>query len=420
MMNDNLPLVSIIITTYNRAELLKRSINSAVEQTYQNIEIIISDNASTDNTEDVVKYYMEHYKNIIYIKRKLNIGATKNGYLSYKENANGKYIYFLHDDDYLFDNNFIEKAVDIFEKYPNVTLVSGNVSIYNVKTKDYYILCPNDYILINGIDFLINTSTCTIKGKYKELIGAFHLIRKSELDKNHTFEWFIHGDASIRFYNLLFGDIYFIDSTVGVYTINSNDNISLNLSRLEQSISDVIKFIDVISNEIKVKFISNYEYINNIITKKIIDNTIVGVYYSNLDKHSKKQLKNFKKHLKKYLAVYKNTIIFNFIYEKVLFRPININLFSIYKDIYYLIIIFLGIRITIKRKDIPINPKFNYSIYALKKLHKNSIIKREDMYYCLDINKSEQLNFDENKIIGSKLKRDIDIFSPIKKGDIYE
>ncbi|PPS21353.1 hypothetical protein DJ52_11395 [Brachyspira murdochii] len=54
MMSNNLPLVSIIITTYNRAELLKRAINSAVEQTYQNIEIIISDNASTDNTEDVV------------------------------------------------------------------------------------------------------------------------------------------------------------------------------------------------------------------------------------------------------------------------------------------------------------------------------------------------------------------------------
>ncbi|WP_258075099.1 glycosyltransferase family 2 protein [Brachyspira murdochii] len=53
-MSNNLPLVSIIITTYNRAELLKRAINSAVEQTYQNIEIIISDNASTDNTEDVV------------------------------------------------------------------------------------------------------------------------------------------------------------------------------------------------------------------------------------------------------------------------------------------------------------------------------------------------------------------------------
>ncbi|MEI0510712.1 glycosyltransferase family 2 protein [Brachyspira intermedia] len=414
-MNDNLPLVSIIITTYNRAELLKRSINSAVEQTYQNIEIIISDNASTDNTEDVVKYYMEHYKNIIYIKRKLNVGPSKNAYLTYKENTNGKYIYFLHDDDYLFDNNFIEKAVDIFEKYPNVTLVSGNVSIYNMKTKDYYIVCPNDYKLINGIDFLINTSTCTIKGKYKELMGAFHLIRKSELDKNHTFEWFVYGDASIRFYNLLFGDIYFIDSTVGVYTINNDDNASSNLSLLINSIFDIIKFIEIISKEIKNIFKSEYSDINNIITKKIIDNTIVGIYYSSLGKHSKKDLNAFNKSLRRYLTKYKNTTIYNFIHEKVLFIPININLFSIYKDIYYLIIIFFCIRITIKRKDIPINSKFNYSIYASRKLYKNSIINKEDIYYKLTFDKN--ISSTEN-IIGKRLKNDIYEFEEITKQDI--
>lgn len=415
MMNDNLPLVSIIITTYNRAELLKKSINSAVEQTYQNIEIIISDNASTDNTEDVVKYYMEHYKNIIYIKRKLNVGHSKNAYLTYKENTNGKYIYFLHDDDYLFDNNFIEKAVDIFEKYPNVTLVSGNVSIYNMKTKDYYIVCPNDYKLINGIDFLINTSACTIKGKYKELIGTFHLIRKSELDKNHTFEWFVYGDASIRFYNLLFGDIYFIDSTVGVYTINNDDNASSNLSLLINSIFDIIKFIEIISKEIKNIFKSEYSDINNIITKKIIDNTIVGIYYSSLGKHSKKDLNAFNKSLRRYLTKYKNTTIYNFIHEKVLFIPININLFSIYKDIYYLIIIFFCIRITIKRKDIPINSKFNYSIYASRKLYKNSIINKEDIYYKLTFDKN--ISSTEN-IIGKRLKNDIYEFEEITKQDI--
>ena len=139
------------------------------------------------------------------------------------------------------------------------------------------------------------------------------------------------------------------------------------------------------------------------------------VYYSSLGKHSKKDLNAFNKSLRRYLTKYKNTTIYNFIHEKVLFIPININLFSIYKDIYYLIIIFFCIRITIKRKDIPINSKFNYSIYASRKLYKNSIINKEDIYYKLTFDKN--ISSTEN-IIGKRLKNDIYEFEEITKQDI--
>nr|MDJ0677717.1 glycosyltransferase [Calothrix sp. MO_167.B42] len=51
------PLVSVIIPTYNRCHYLQEAINSAIQQTYQNIEIIISDNCSIDDTQEIVESF---------------------------------------------------------------------------------------------------------------------------------------------------------------------------------------------------------------------------------------------------------------------------------------------------------------------------------------------------------------------------
>ena len=52
------PKISIIILSYNQAEYIQKAINSALTQTYQNLEIIISDNGSTDNTKQIIKSFL--------------------------------------------------------------------------------------------------------------------------------------------------------------------------------------------------------------------------------------------------------------------------------------------------------------------------------------------------------------------------
>ena len=74
-MNNN-PLFSICIPTYNRSNELKRCIESIISQDGfddVNVEIIISDNCSTDNTDEVVKPYILKYKNIKYYRNKKNV-----------------------------------------------------------------------------------------------------------------------------------------------------------------------------------------------------------------------------------------------------------------------------------------------------------------------------------------------------------
>lgn len=102
------PLITIGIPTYNRAEkFLKEAIQSALNQTYLNLEIIVSDNCSTDDTESIVKSYSG--QRLRYIRHPKNIGSTNNFNYCLKE-AGGIYFLLLHDDD-LIDSDFIEVCV---------------------------------------------------------------------------------------------------------------------------------------------------------------------------------------------------------------------------------------------------------------------------------------------------------------------
>ena len=105
MKSELMPLVTIAIPTYNRADnYLRHSLNAALNQTYSNIEIIVSDNCSTDNTEILVKSFND--QRIRYFKHKKNIGANNN-FNFCLDQARGEYFLLFQDDD-LIDNDFIE------------------------------------------------------------------------------------------------------------------------------------------------------------------------------------------------------------------------------------------------------------------------------------------------------------------------
>lgn len=103
------PLVSIGIPTYNRASTyLRCALRSAVSQTYENIEIIVSDNCSSDNTESVVKEFDD--LRIRYYRQKENIGPVNNRNFCL-ERSQGKYFVLLSDDDQI-DEDFISACIN--------------------------------------------------------------------------------------------------------------------------------------------------------------------------------------------------------------------------------------------------------------------------------------------------------------------
>ncbi|TSA45663.1 glycosyltransferase family 2 protein [bacterium] len=129
-MNNN-PLVSIYIPTFNRANLIWRALESCVNQTYRNIEIIVSDNASTDDTQGVVLSYANRDKRIKYFRNEVNIGSGNN-YLKCAEHATGHFVQALGDDNWL-SRNYIEKCVENLFTNPDAAAILTNLIIFELQ-----------------------------------------------------------------------------------------------------------------------------------------------------------------------------------------------------------------------------------------------------------------------------------------------
>src|SRR5438477_10082725 len=102
-MTASTPLVSVGLPTYNRSALLSRAIASVLEQSYQNIELVISDNSSTDATESVCRDAQRRDRRVTYIRQLSNRGATEN-FRQVLKRSRGEFYMWLSDDDWLAPN----------------------------------------------------------------------------------------------------------------------------------------------------------------------------------------------------------------------------------------------------------------------------------------------------------------------------
>lgn len=125
------PLVSIVVPCYNHGKFLQETIQSVQQSTWPNIEIIIVNDGSVDNSEEVAKKLANRYKNIKYVYQQ-NAGpsvARNKGILK----ANGEFILPLDADD-LISPHYIEAAVKAFAEDPNVKLVYCEAEKFGAKT----------------------------------------------------------------------------------------------------------------------------------------------------------------------------------------------------------------------------------------------------------------------------------------------
>ena len=107
-----MPLISVIITTYNRERYIKEAIQSVLTSTFKDYELIISDNCSTDRTVSIIKEFLLKDHRIKLYTNKENLGEYSNRILA-ASYASGKYIKYLDADDIIYPNSlsiFIDKT----------------------------------------------------------------------------------------------------------------------------------------------------------------------------------------------------------------------------------------------------------------------------------------------------------------------
>lgn len=127
------PLVSVVIPTYNRGRMVVRAIKSCQNQTYRNIEIIVCNDHSTDDTVEIIKNMMKDDSRIVLCdsdEGHKGANAARNAGIRI---ANGKYFCFLDSDDVLTENS-IGTRVAVFEKDSELGMVYGN-SIIQIANK---------------------------------------------------------------------------------------------------------------------------------------------------------------------------------------------------------------------------------------------------------------------------------------------
>lgn len=136
----NAPLVSIIIPVYNqRPDFLRECIESVINQTYTNIEVIISDNHSTNETPEVLNTFRD--ERIRIVKPPEHLGLTANFQWG-SEQARGEYISFLPSDDWL-EKECIDELVKLIHPHPNIVMAFCNVKqYYNGIKADFISLKP--------------------------------------------------------------------------------------------------------------------------------------------------------------------------------------------------------------------------------------------------------------------------------------
>lgn len=212
------PLVSIIIPVYNGADYVAEAIESAINQTYKNIEIIVIDDGSTDNgkTDEVIQKYESKIK---YIKKE-NGGVSSALNLGIKEMKGDYFSWLSHDDKYELDK--IEKQINLLNKYDN--------------QKNLIALCGTQQIDKNSKNISTRIRKKILKGNqiisYKEVLqsllnkGSFNgcalLIHKSifeeceNFDENLRFcqDIYLWIKIFLKHYNLVYSDDKLVYSRV--------------------------------------------------------------------------------------------------------------------------------------------------------------------------------------------------------------
>tara|TARA_X000000950_G_scaffold18970_1_gene20530 strand:- start:15063 stop:15998 length:936 start_codon:yes stop_codon:yes gene_type:complete len=213
--------LSIAIPTYNRSYFLNNNLKQLLKEYDNNFEIIIQDNASTDNTQEIVEKYIKLGLPIIYERNLTNLGWTKNFEICFKK-AKTKYMILLGDDDIIVNGGIDIILKNINEYNPDLIFMNAfSIKNYN---KEYY-ASKNDSQLFDLDVFLCETilqfrliSSYVIKtefvNKVKEFSGNFaHL--------HVVFETLSNAKKFLKINNKLIGS--FVNNSDFDHKVNFSD-----------------------------------------------------------------------------------------------------------------------------------------------------------------------------------------------------
>jgi len=219
MRDNSNPLFSIVVPTYNRSSDLVRCLDSLVAQTYTNFEVIVCDNASTDNTKEVIDKY-KSVLDIQYIYLTTNSGGPARPRNIGASSAKGEWVCFLDSDDWYKSNKLdIISKLDLEEIdfiYHDLDIIQNGIVVNKMKSRDLSTKDPYHDLLYGS--YGIPTSSVGLRKSI--FIGSIGFSEKKELiGLEDYYLWIELAKAGARF--------KYIPQALGYYFLGSS-NLSLN------------------------------------------------------------------------------------------------------------------------------------------------------------------------------------------------
>ena len=328
IIKNNEPLVSVIMPVYNAEEFLDKSVSSVINQTYKNLEILLIDDCSTDNSYDILKEYANKDNRIKLFHNKQNkhVSATRNVGI---KNATGKYLYFIDSDDFI-DNDYIEHLVKTAEKENADIVVNTNMySCKNKRKKIHYLTRQfratpkDDYKILANKIF---PSVCNRLFK-RELQTKYNILFPDEI------KYLEDGYFNVLYFSVS-NNISFISPNSYYYRNTTNDN----------SITSTLKQLLIIPDTLFV-FENEYKFLkdNNILNRGYFSNLLLveDVFFNKQNTHdnntndeSKELIQKYYLEIKELLLTIKDDLLNNNLLcsdqEKNVLE--NLNKFNNYED----------------------------------------------------------------------------------------
>lgn len=229
-----LPKVTIMIPTYNQAKFVGDAIKGALAQDYENLEIVISNDCSLDNSEQIILKFLNDPR-IKYFKNEKNLGRVRNYRHTLENYATGDWVVNCDGDDYYTDKQFISAIIHSILQNDNVVLAMGGRLnlVQNIgKYVQYIPQISTNMVVLDGKEFLMNyyrfsyiSHLTTVYNRWKALEIGFYKEDIVSTDLESILRLCLHGNI------LLTKSIY------GVWR-NHGNNTSIK-STFDESIRDL-------------------------------------------------------------------------------------------------------------------------------------------------------------------------------------
>jgi len=226
------PIVCVGLPVYNGGKTLSQAIESILSQDFENIQLIISDNCSTDNTEEICLKYQKMDKRVHYYRLEENLGASKN-FLNVFGLSNAPYFMWASHDD-LRERSFISKCLEKIESDPSIALVYPQTKVLDANSR--FLGIANDHL---------NTDQDNPIERFRHLIWEigmcnmfYGLYRTNIIKKVRSWGKTLFGDNLMLAEIALLGKIVQINDALFVRRLTRNYNYRSPDERNAQLISD--------------------------------------------------------------------------------------------------------------------------------------------------------------------------------------